>query len=259
MRKWCYHWLWHIPLGGLCFLLFFSMGLTYLTVVTPLLYVFFRNKRKRTLFARTLVSRSFSFFVWILGLEHVDVDIIHPERLNRPGLLIAPSHPTLIDVVLLISKISNANCIVKSELTHSIFMRGPIFAAGYISNDNGPEIVKECARSLFEGDSLIIFPEGTRTKPGVSPHFQRGIAAVALEANKAITPVKIVCTPPALMKGLPWYRLPQCRMRFSIIIEEDIAIEPYQTMVQDRGHPIAVRQLTNTLKTVLFPCEEGQK
>jgi len=56
------------------------------------------------------------------------------EKLNRPGQLIIANHPTLVDIVFLISRVKQANCIVKQKLWHNPFMRGPILNAGYISN-----------------------------------------------------------------------------------------------------------------------------
>ncbi|WP_245395071.1 hypothetical protein [methane-oxidizing endosymbiont of Gigantopelta aegis] len=41
------------------------------------------------------------------------------DKLNRPGQLIVANHPTLIDIVFLISRIPYACCIVKDSLWHN--------------------------------------------------------------------------------------------------------------------------------------------
>ena len=38
------------------------------------------------------------------------------EKLNRPGQLILANHPTLIDIVFLLSRIPVASCIVKKKI-----------------------------------------------------------------------------------------------------------------------------------------------
>lgn len=253
MFKFLYHWLWHIPTGGLCFLTFFTMGLLYLIAVVPALYVFIRDEKKRVRVARRIVSGSFRAFLWLLKLEHVSLEVRNAHRLKRQGLLICPSHPTLIDVVILISMIENANCVVKASLRDSLVMRGPIRACGYMGNDDGVEIVSEVVQSLSNGDNVVLFPEGTRTSPGQEPHLQRGAAAIAIAGKVNITPVKITCTPPALMKGVPWYGLPACKMRFVVEIKDDIDISEFLLTERETSHPLQVRKLTRLLKETLFP------
>jgi hypothetical protein len=46
------------------------------------------------------------------------------ERLQRDGLLVLANHPTLIDVVCLISLLPNADCVVKRAVACNPFMRG---------------------------------------------------------------------------------------------------------------------------------------
>jgi 1-acyl-sn-glycerol-3-phosphate acyltransferase len=46
------------------------------------------------------------------------------ERLQRDGLLVLANHPTLIDVVCLISLLPNADCVVKRAVACNLFMRG---------------------------------------------------------------------------------------------------------------------------------------
>ena len=85
------------------------------------------------------------------------------ERLQRDGLLVLANHPTLIDVVCLISLLPNADCVVKRAVARNPFMRGPVRAAGYISNDDGAGLVDDCVAAVHAGGTLVIFPEGTRS------------------------------------------------------------------------------------------------
>ncbi len=88
------------------------------------------------------------------------------EKLNRPGQLIIANHPTLIDIAFQISRIKQANCIVKENLLRNPFMRGPILKAGYISNGLPKKMMAECVEWLQSGGAMIVFPKGTRSIPG---------------------------------------------------------------------------------------------
>lgn len=240
---------------GFGFALFFTMGVVYRCTVSPILAFWYRNdQRKKELAARRIVQLSFACFIGVMRFMRVmDLTVIHGERLKDPGRLICPSHPTLIDVVILISQIRNANCIVKAALMDSGAMRGPISTSGYITNDHGPALIDDCVESLRKGDTLLIFPEGTRTKPGVKSKLQHGAAAVALSARCNIMPVRITCEPPALMKGIAWYTIPKRRMHITVEVLDEIDIEPFLEDERTLGRPIAVRHLTQYMFNVLFP------
>ena len=90
------------------------------------------------------------------------------------------NHPSLIDVVVLISIIPNADCVVKAHLFKNPFLRGVVKNTGYISNADPEGLLVDCKKSLAAGNNLIIFPEGTRTKVGQAVKFQRGAANIAL-------------------------------------------------------------------------------
>ena len=72
-------------------------------------------------------------------------------------------HPSLLDVVLLISHFSNSNVLVKKDLLNNPSMKGQIIASGYIPNDESMEMLEEIDAVFKSGQSLLIFPEGART------------------------------------------------------------------------------------------------
>jgi len=147
-------------------------------------------------------------------------------------------------VVGLIALIGDANCVVKQSLWDNPCMRGPIRAAGYISNSQSPEMLDEAAAVLREGQTLIIFPEGTRTTPGQPPQFHRGAAAIALRGAKVITPVVVTVTPSTLTRAEPWYRIPARRFHFRLHVGEDIDPRPFHA---DAPLPVASRRLNDHL------------
>jgi 1-acyl-sn-glycerol-3-phosphate acyltransferase len=166
------------------------------------------------------------------------------DRLARNGLLILANHPTLIDVVLLISLIPNADCVVKSRLARNPFTRGPIKASGYVSNDSGEGLIDDCIASVRSGKNLVIFPEGTRTPRDGGRHLQRGAAYIALRGALNVTPVVIRCSPPTLSKGEPWYRIPSRRFHMTVEVGADLPVVPF---LSGSTEAIAARRLTRHL------------
>jgi 1-acyl-sn-glycerol-3-phosphate acyltransferase len=201
-----------------------------------------RARARRTLGA---ALRWFARFMRRLGV--LSYEIAGFERLGRPGQIILANHPTLIDAVFLIGFAPSSSCIVKGALWQNPFTRWSVAAAGYVSNSPTDHMIEAAADALREGQSVIIFPEGTRTVPGRGFQFHRGAAAIAIRAAAVVTPVYVRCSPQTLAKNDPWYRVPGRRAHFSLRTGADIDPEPFRR----RGAaPIAARALNAHLLEV---------
>ena len=84
---------------------------------------------------------------------------------NLSGKIIVASHPTFIDIVILIGLIPNSTCLAKKDTLKNPLFRN-IVKSIYIINDIDLDDFKtETDKFLKEGFNIIIFPTGTRTKP----------------------------------------------------------------------------------------------
>jgi 1-acyl-sn-glycerol-3-phosphate acyltransferase len=209
---------------GFCFGVFGLGGLGVLLAVFPLLALVPGRERRNRL-ARSFIHHSFRGFTRLMiGTGVMSLEVRGIERLRRRGLLILANHPSLIDVVLLMAAVPSPDCVVKAALWKNPFTCGPVRVAGFIRNDDGAALVDACVGSQSKGNNLIIFPEGTRTRPGQPLAFQRGAANVAVRGARRITPVVIRTSEPTLCKGEPWYRVPLRRPHFLLEVQEDIAV-----------------------------------
>lgn len=236
---------WRVFATGLSFATFGLGGLVLGVLGAPLLNLLVRDRLRRTRIARGTVHLAFRGFIgWMRLLGVLRYTIIDRHKLDRPGLLVLANHPTLLDVVFLISLIPNADCVVRAGLFRNPFTRGPLRAANYRCNDSGAGLVDDCIASLRAGNNLVIFPEGTRTPVGGPMTLQRGAANIAVRGHRDITPVRIRCEPLTLTKGLPWWKVPARRMHYTIRIDDDIAIAPFRAAHEDA---LAARHLTRFL------------
>ncbi len=206
--------------------------------------------------ARDIIQFTFRTFVGLMrGLGVLRYQVIGLEKLQRHGLLILANHPTLIDTVFLIAFVKRADCIVKGRLWNNPFTSGPVRAAGYISNDQGAELVDACIASLRAGNNLIVFPEGTRTPANGNIVLKRGAANIAVRGARAVTPVVIQCHPPTLGKGEKWWRVPPRHAQFRIEVKDDIDVARFCDAGQ--SDVMAARHLTDHLQQ--FFTEESQR
>jgi len=236
---------WRIVATGLSFMAFGVGGVIQWLLVFPCLNLFVRDPERRSRLARAIIHRSFGLFIQMMrGLGVLTYEFRGVERLHRSGLLILANHPTLLDVVFLISLIPNADCIVRSGLARNLFTRGPIKASGYVCNDSGMGLVDDCIASVRSGKNLVIFPEGTRTPRDGHRHLQRGAAYIALRGSLSVTPVVIRCSPPTLFKGEPWYRVPPRCFHVTVEVGVDFPVETFRAGTTEA---IAARRLTDHL------------
>jgi 1-acyl-sn-glycerol-3-phosphate acyltransferase len=219
---------WRILVTGTCFALFGIGGLILGLVVFPALLLWPGEDRRRAR-TRSLVQRAFRLFVATMGgLGGIRYEFRGAERLGRPGQLIIANHPTLIDVVLIVAFTPAPACVVKAALFTNPFTRRVVQAAGYISNLPTDAMIEGAVASLQSGDSLVMFPEGTRTRPGQAMHFHRGVARVAVQGAAVLTPIYISVDQPFLHKTQPWYRVPPRRPNLLIEVGDDIDLTPFR-------------------------------
>lgn len=215
---------WRLIGTGLSFAVF-GLGGTVLGVVFfPLLLLVIRDHERRKRYARVAVNRLFKVFVYLmatLGVLRWRVSGMHTFDSSRPSLIIA-NHPSLIDVVFLLAFFPGVNCVVKSSLWRNPSMGFTLRAAGYISNRTPLETLQDCIAGISSGDSLILFPEGTRTTPDQRISFSPGAAAIAVRAKCPVIPVLIACEPTTLTKGEPWYRIPERRVLITLDVQAAI-------------------------------------
>lgn len=219
------NYLWRLFGTGLSFSFFGIGGLVLAATVFPAINLCITDPARRVAVAQRTVHRAFRAFVWFMvnmGVIRLDASGVETLRGDR-GVLIAANHPSLLDVVLLMSLMDRAQCVVKHQIWNNPFMSGVVKATNYVRNDDDPEkLVTDCSGMLAEGNNLIIFPEGSRTVAGRPPHLQRGFANIAVRSGSGVRLVTITCVPPSLRKGEKWYRIPSAPMTFTVRVHERI-------------------------------------
>lgn len=206
---------WRLAMTALGFAVFGVGGVVMSLTLFPALALAPVSAARRQSAARRSIARLFRAFVALLrALGVVEFDDDDVAGLDTPNQLIVANHPSLLDVVFLIGLSGEANCVVKAGHWRNPFTALAVRTAHYLRNDT-PDLVDRCVAVLQRGESLIVFPEGTRSRPGEPLRLQRGAAEIALCAGFGLTPVVIHCNPPLLAKTQKWHQVPARPARFA--------------------------------------------
>ena len=197
-------------------------------------------------FCRDLTYVSWRIFLWLIFL-YGSVSARFKDELNLPngGAVIIANHPSLLDVVILLSHIRRANCVVKAELAKNIFLFGAIKAANYILNTGNEEMLNLAKNALQNGQNLIIFPEGTRTKDKIN--MQKGAFYIAINGAKELIALSIKMSPKSLKKGQSWYDTPKTTMKYEIATLTRLDLGEFE---KERANPIRVRLLHEKMQNL---------
>lgn len=119
----------------------------------------------------------------------------HGERMAFDNNIIVANHQSYLDIVWIASELparyrKDIYVTGKKKLSFLKFIF-PIFPVIFIEEENTLPSLKAGADILRLGKSLIIFPEGTRSRTGEVDTFKTGAAYLSKNLNKKIIPISI--------------------------------------------------------------------
>ena len=134
--------------------------------------------------------------VQVSGLQHLE-----PGR----SYVFAANHQSIYDIPIVFTSIpAQLRIVAKESLGRIPFMGWHLHRAGHLLVDRrnpGADIVEKMARLVRQGNSLIVFPEGTRSLDGTVGRFKKGSFAVAVDAGLPVVPVTITGSRHVMKKG----------------------------------------------------------
>ena len=147
--------IWRLFATALGFVIFGLFGVLFKIILLPYL----SGSLKTQIKARRLVTKSWCWFVkYITLMGVVEAHFYGFEKLGRTGQLMLANHPSLLDVVFILSRVPDANCVVKADLLHNPAMSSQIRACGYVLNREDFDFVEQIDE-ILQTQSLLIFPE----------------------------------------------------------------------------------------------------
>jgi 1-acyl-sn-glycerol-3-phosphate acyltransferase len=102
------------------------------------------------------------------------------------------------------------------------------------NRDQSLPAIARAVEALKEGNSFLIFPEGTRSRTGELLPFKKGGFIMALQAQAPIVPVAVKGARDAMRKGSPWIRPVTVTVRFAPPVETaGLTLDDRDTLISE--------------------------
>ena len=144
----------------------------------------------------------------ILGLNpYWKVQVDGRNKIDPKQVYVMVSnHQSGLDILVLFKLHRHFKWVAKKELFMIPFIGWNMALNGYLSIERGRgrsklQMMDHAAESIREGNSVILFPEGTRSPDGNLQSYKTGAFRLALETHSPILPVVIKETYKAIRKG----------------------------------------------------------
>ena len=132
----------------------------------------------------------------ILSVSGVRVEVIGDGHVGRP-VIFASNHQGVYDIFAMFVAVPEFfTFIAKRELFYVPFLGWHLWLAGYVLVDRARHSdalrsLERAGEKIRSGQSIVVFPEGTRSKDGSVLPFKKGSFQLALTAQVPIVPVAI--------------------------------------------------------------------
>ncbi len=191
----------------------------------------------------------------ILATTGVDVSVEGLDRLV-PGktYVFVANHQSIYDIPCLFWSIPFQLRIIAKESLGRFPVLGPhLKRTGHMLVDRSrPDrsgIFGWASRLTANGLSLIIFPEGTRSRDGYLGKFKGGSIMLAMQAGLPLVPISVVGSRHVMKKGELTTRPGHVRL---------IVHDPIETVATDHPDMHDVRALADQVREVIRPAVEAE-
>ncbi|PIP54482.1 MAG: hypothetical protein COX07_05100, partial [Bacteroidetes bacterium CG23_combo_of_CG06-09_8_20_14_all_32_9] len=184
----------------------FVIGCIFLNISLLISLILPVKLKSKKLFVHYCMLYSCRFLVYSLFVITKKKININQETFKQPAIIIS-NHQSHIDLLLLLALHPKMVVITNNWVWNSPFYGFVIRFIDFFSITEGNEnLIKKLKTKVDEGYSILVFPEGSRSKNQNITRFHKGAFYIAKQLNMDIVPVMIHGTGDCMRKGENYVR-----------------------------------------------------
>ncbi len=208
-------------------------------------YLFDSKKIALNLFASFWAS----VYIWSMPLWSVRIFGRHKMDMKKSYVIVS-NHQSQLDILLIYRLFFPMRWISKAEVFQLPFIGWNMVLNQYIKLKRGDkesikEMMEECENVLKQNISIMMFPEGTRSKTGIIKPFKPGAFILAKKMKKPILPLVINNSKDALPKHSI---LIKGRHKMEVNILDEIPYAVFENMEVDQISNMVQRMIQSHVK-----------
>lgn len=142
--------------------------------------------------------------IWLARvLLNIRYEIRGAEHITNEPVIYASKHQSAWDTAIFLLLLRQPSYVLKRELLRIPLWGWYLWRMGMIAIDRSAgasamkQMIRDAKTRITEGRTIVIYPEGTRTRPGTPPTYHPGVVALYSQLGVPVVPV-------ALNSGLYW-------------------------------------------------------
>ena len=165
--------------------------------------------------AKTWIKGIFILLEYICGVTH---KVKGHKNLTKEPLIIVSKHQSAFETFALYYYLESSFFIHKKQLFYIPIFGQYLLKSNMVSIDRAGQatamrkMILDVKKKLDDGSTIIIFPEGTRKKPGEKADYKTGFVGIYNTTKRKLQPV-------ALNSGLYWQKGLKIIKKGHIVIE----------------------------------------
>lgn len=182
------------------------------------------------------LQNSWIFFINLLKkLKIIELEIKDTEKIkNIKNSIIVSTHPSFIDIVILMSVIPYSTCFVAAKLANNPFLKGMVNLLFIVDVESVEEWLDNACEKIDMGLNVIIFPMGGRHRRDECPRIRRGTALIAEKTLKDIVLLNIETSFDFLQGGQPFYEAGSSPVLYNIDYLGEIPVKETYEQYDDK-------------------------
>lgn len=227
--------------GACAFVLNFFVFPIAKIVLSKKNYIFLSSDLIRFLWGKILLN-----LMVFTRLIKLNVKNLQKLTLIKNNIIVA-THPSFIDIVILIGLIPRTSCIVKNELAENPLFSN-IVKSFFITNDvDIEELKKESNFITNSGFNIVVFPAGSRHKNSDIPKLKKGAALIALNSEKDVVPVKIQTDGEFMFINKPFYDVDEKTVVFTLEVGDSLCVRDYANLSDIEAKKLLTADIAKSL------------
>lgn len=230
----------------------FGLGAVVLNFTLFPIAKFFIKDKDLLYFYSDIIHLTWAWFIkLIISFGIINLDINDLEKIKQiRNCVIVSTHPSFIDIVILIGLIPRTTCIVKSALIKNPILSNLIKSIFILKDETLDNIKIHTKKMLDKGFNVVIFPSGIRHRKNEYPKIHKGAATIAMNANVNIVALKLYTDYDFLFINQPIYEAGNKKVNYELSYVGEINVK---AEIEKTDNEIVIKKnITKVIKSALY-------